>query len=192
MQKAKRIWLKVNQKKDGFIMWCPIYAAAINLAWNTWITLNKQQISEIIDICRKKWFWTDKWGGWIKSCMTEVFNYVIKANPWLSYSVFDKKSPAVKLYLSQWYMLWCWIAVNNKFLEDKRDNNIVDAVDYSVLAGSWYKHCTNLVKGIWLLEKFKHFVFDSYYWTKDNLYQVNLKEMVEDILQNTVYFFYLK
>lgn len=191
MKKAVRWVNKLNQKTAGYSMWCPIFAATINLAWNTGIILNLDDIHKIATICEWKWIRTKTWWWWIKPCMIEVYNYAIKNNPWLNYSVFTKDSPNLKFYYKKGYMIACGIAVNNKFITDKKDNAKIDTIDYKDLAGQGYKHVTNLIKGFGWKYEWKDYVNDSYYGNSDNLYEVNLKEMIEDILQNTCYFFYI-
>lgn len=192
MKSAKRWVNKLNQKTAWYPYWCPIFSSVINLAWNTWVVLNKEDIDKIISICREKKIRFDVWWGYIKSCMQEVYNYIAKSNPEVSYSIFTKDSPNLKFYYEKGYMIWCGISVNNKFIADKRDNAKIDTVDYKDLAWTSFKHVTNLIKGFGWKYEWKDYVNDSYFWNSDNLYEVNLKEMIEDVLQNTCFMFYIK
>lgn len=192
MKEAKRWINKLNQKKAWYPYWCPIFWNVINLAYNTWVILNKEDIDAIIKICSdKKIRFPDKW--WYMKPITEtVYNYIVKNHPEVSYMIYTKDSPNFDWYYDKWYMQTIWISVNNKFITDKKDNAKIDTIDYKTLAWEWYKHITNMIKWFGWEYEWKTYIFDSYYGNSDNLYQVDKKEMEEDVMQNTVSFFYLK
>lgn len=194
MQEAKWLFNHLNQKgTPGHSMYCTIYAACINLKYNTWIVLWVEDIIKIADSSTKKWTIDSKTWWWLQANFIEVYNYVKDKYPKLKYKIFKCESLDYKTYFNKGYMIEVWIKVNKQFTYDWEDNWILDEKDYYKLKWEDFKHATNVFKWLKKSDDFwKSFMFDNYFWRKVyNLVEINAQEF-KKVLMNNAYFFYLE
>ena len=197
MKQAPCLFNHLNQAENPLSrMYCTIYSAAINLKYNTWIELDQEDIMFIADECIKNWTLDVKKGWSLKANFLAVFEYVRYNNKKLDYKIFSTKDKDLDIYLDEWFMVEVGISVNKAYLHDAEDDWVInDHMDYKKYTeGKRYNHATSLLKwNQWSEYQWKYFIFDSYFDKhKFNLYEVNKDEMVEDIMLNNNYLFFLK
>jgi hypothetical protein len=188
-------FLQLNQYTNPeHRMACALYSSAINLYWNTWIMTTQYEIDKLVkELIDKKILSVKDWWGWI-DIFNYFYDYKLKSNPLLKKITFEKTDPKFKEYLDKHMMIRIWIRVNPAYSYDSQDDWIIQEKDYAKL---YWKiaHFTNTITWLrdwWWNDKGKQYIWDSYFWRKDfNLYEINLKELQEDIQMKTCYMYYI-
>ena len=186
MNKIKKINTWLNQW-DNQKQWyqCTFYASAQNLSYNCWITLTEEDLDIIAKEQEALWLFSYTQWAYALHSTNAILKYVKRKwfkVPQLLQLVNDYD---VEQFLKNGYMVMTWINVNKKFKEDILDWKI-DTIDYKDLVWTDLKHFLNIVDYKWVTK-----LVDNYWnnWTKKNVYECNLRELLEDIGQRTKFIF---
>lgn len=171
-------------------MMCSFYAPMINAKYNWAIKdFTESDIKAIAEIQIKAWkFSTTLWGKWEDGVLA-VQKY-LKDVKWIETTLITLENDVeAKEWIDRWFAVLLWIKVNNLFFPDSKDWRI-DEIEYSKLKWN-IGHFTNMIK--WncrwtddCSDKWKEFILDSYF-IKSSIYEVNHKELLEDLDMPTKY-----
>ena len=170
-------------------MMCTIYFAFINAKYNGVIQeFTEDQIKEVAKRQYEKWeFDYQKW-AYLSKSVNSVYDY-IRNDMGIECSLGMTKLDSEALdWIERGFAVWIGIKVNNIFYNDKLDGKL-DMADYQVY--KWEMgHATNIIKwncrGGECSDMGTEYILDSYF-TKNSLYECNIKEVLEDIAMTTKY-----
>ena len=184
---------------------CSIYSLAINLQYNCWIRLSEDDLDIIAHEMVKDGVMDLKVGAYMSDASKYVISYITKRQKYL----WIDKLPEFKQYSNRtesdkirelnknWFSTVILLKVNNDFVKDSRDWKIERFEDY--VNYKWrINHFTNLSRWIWRGDKSVKkydFILDSYSYNEAEnswLYEVDAKEIFEDLLWNNSRLFKFK
>lgn len=197
---------ELNQGANKFSWyWCSLFAPAINLKYNCWITLTLEDLKIIwekqikLKLLDPNFGW--KWSDGIKA----VYNYVIENAEKRNWSIpnlieFDNSNNIEVLdWIDRWYMVTLGIQVNKSFKADILDGKLDLYQDYNKYKWTDLAHFTNITRWksrfIWFKsEDFNSEQFiDSYAFnSKWNpwIYKCNIEKVLNSFDMNTKYLFF--
>ena len=179
--KKLNTWLNQWDNKTQFYQ-CTFYASAQNLSYNCWITLTEADIDEIAKEQEKLWLFSYTKGAYALHSTNAILKWLKKKwykVPQLLQLINDYD---VEQFLKNGYMVMTGISVNKKFKEDILDWKL-DPLDYKDLKWEDLKHFLNI------RQEEKTELIDNYFWRKSNIYECDLKELLQDISQRTKFIF---
>ena len=181
---------QLNQWNDRSRFYqCTFYSMAVNLSYNCWIKLTKEDIDSIAKIQNEAGLFSyTEWWRWIDwaNAVLKFIRDNSQTRGWKIPQLIQLADDnSIMNYLNNWYAVVTWISVNKQFIQDVPDWTI-DTLDYKSLAWNDLKHYLNMIIQNW------GWLVDNYAWNsqwRQWLYQCDISQVLEDLTQHIKYVF---
>lgn len=195
---------ELNQGLHEYLWYlCTLFAPAVNLKYNCWITLTKEDLMVIAKKQVLKWLLRLDYGWSGEDWVNAIYDFVVENalhRGWKipNLKVFKRYDKEQYEWIDRGYMIMIWMWVNESFKSDILDWKLDLFDDYNEYRWTKLKHFTNLTKWkdrFWNKTKNfnREFFVDSYAYNKKGnkwIYDCNLEKVLETFAYNTRYIFY--